>query len=319
MPCKWECKVWADMHLDLGGFAGGEKPDSVLYTRWLQYGVFQPIFRPHAQENIPAEPIFWDEKTKALAKKSIEFRYSLLPYNYNLAFENNQKGLPFMRPLFFEEMDNPELLKVADTYFWGNNLIVSPVLEAGLKEKTIYLPKNNAWFNFHTGEKYEGGKSYTIQLEEDRIPVFARAGSFIPTAEPVQNITKEYSTNMLTVHYFHDMFVTEVEYEMYDDDGITPNAFEKGEFEIVEFEAKYKSGKLELEVESEMGENYSLLESRIVKFVIHGLEKEPYKMKKKGQNPKIEIVEELWNPESKTLEIWLELEAGKESSVKIWP
>ncbi len=306
------------MHSDLGGFAGGETPNPKLYTRWLQYGVFQPIFRPHAQEHIPAEPIFWDEETKALAKKAIELRYSLLPYNYTLAFQNNQKGLPFMRPLFFEEMDNPELLKVSDTYFWGEDLVISPILEDSITQKEVYLPKNNAWFNFHTGKKYEGGKIHKIQLEDDKIPIFVRAGAFIPMSNPVQNISKEYSTQELTVHYYHDIFVTESEYEMYDDDGVTPNAFEKGEYEILEFESKYKNGKLELEIESELGENYSLMESRIVKLVIHGLEKEPYKMKKKGQNPKIEIVEELWNAESKTLEIWLELEAGKESSVKLW-
>ena len=81
-------------HSDLGGFAGGDKIDNELYTRWLQYGVFQPIYRPHAQEQMPAEPVFQEEKTKALAKKSIELRYRLMPYIYNLAFENNQTGKP---------------------------------------------------------------------------------------------------------------------------------------------------------------------------------------------------------------------------------
>ena len=92
----------AYMHSDLGGFAGANLDDE-LYVRWLQYGVFQPIFRTHAQEDVPSEPIFRSDKAKALAKQAIELRYKLLPYNYNLAFENNKDGKPLMRPLFFEE------------------------------------------------------------------------------------------------------------------------------------------------------------------------------------------------------------------------
>ncbi|MGK4566125.1 TIM-barrel domain-containing protein [Flavobacterium sp. 3HN19-14] len=78
------------MHSDLGGFAG-DNVDNELYVRWLQYGVFQPIFRPHAAESVPAEPVFREEKTKQLAKEAIELRYHMLAYNYTLAFDNNQK------------------------------------------------------------------------------------------------------------------------------------------------------------------------------------------------------------------------------------
>ena len=99
-----------DMHSDLGGFAG-DYIDNELYVRWLQYGVFQPIFRPHAQEEVASEVARKDIITKAKAKKQVELRYQLLPYNYTLAFENNQKGTPLMRPLFFEEPENSKLLQ----------------------------------------------------------------------------------------------------------------------------------------------------------------------------------------------------------------
>lgn len=58
-------------HSDLGGFAGGESFDAELYTRWLQYGVFQPVYRPHAQENIAPEPVFHDQQTKDIVRKFI--------------------------------------------------------------------------------------------------------------------------------------------------------------------------------------------------------------------------------------------------------
>ena len=77
------------MHSDLGGFAG-DNLDDELYTRWLQYGVFQPIFRPHAQEEVPSEPIYRSEEALKLSKKAIALRYALLPYNYHLVFNISQ-------------------------------------------------------------------------------------------------------------------------------------------------------------------------------------------------------------------------------------
>jgi alpha-glucosidase (family GH31 glycosyl hydrolase) len=101
----------AFMHSDLGGFAGKNEDDE-LYARWLQYGVFNPIYRPHTGENVPSEPIYRSEKAKNLAKKAIELRYALLPYNYNLVFENHKNGTPLMRPLFFEEPENQNFTRI---------------------------------------------------------------------------------------------------------------------------------------------------------------------------------------------------------------
>ena len=125
------------MHSDLGGFAGANLDDE-LYVRWLQYGVFQPIFRPHAQEEVPSEPVYRSNEALQLSKKAIELRYSLLPYNYNLAFENNRNGLPLMRPLFFYD-DSNELKTISSSYLWGNDILVSPIIEPN---------KKTSWFIF---------------------------------------------------------------------------------------------------------------------------------------------------------------------------
>ena len=155
----------AYMHSDLGGFAG-DLEDNELYTRWLQYGVFQPIFRPHAQEAVASEPVFKNAETKALAKKSIELRYKLLPYNYTLAYQNSNSGLPLMRPLFFEEPENYKLYGISNTYLWGNNFLISPVVEPNVSEKEIYFPATSNWFDFYTGEKYEKGTTATVSFRK---------------------------------------------------------------------------------------------------------------------------------------------------------
>ncbi|RLD66118.1 MAG: glycosyl hydrolase [Bacteroidetes bacterium] len=306
------------MHSDLGGFAGGEKFDSELYTRWLQYGIFQPIFRPHAQEHIPSEPVFQDEKTKNLARESIKLRYSLMPYNYSLAFENNQKGTPFMRPLLFEEQNNEKLITISDTYLWGNNFLISPITEAGLLSKKVYFPKGSTWIDFYNGMTYYGGQEYVIVTEENHIPVFVRGGSFIPMVKPVQS-TKYYSTKELSVHYYYDGIVKTSSSKMYDDDGETPNAFEKGEYELMSFKSELKSDELVINFSSNKGNYKSKPDSRNIKLLIHNLYKKPKKLfvcKEKIKISKSENAKAYWNKDDNILTINFDWES-RDKSIEI--
>lgn len=264
------------MHSDLGGF-GGANLDDELYTRWLQFGVFQPIFRPHAQEEVPSEPVFREFQTKAFAKQSVDLRYKLLPYNYTLAFENNQTGAPFMRPLFFEEPDNPSLGYEDDFYLFGNDLLVAPIVQSGVKDKEVYFPKNNSWFDFHTGKKYQGGKSEMVSIHIDRIPTYVRAGAFIPMAKPMQT-TEEYDANNLILHYYHDESVNKSHGKMYNDDGATHDAFEKGKYEILKFESELGKKGLEIEFEVDKGGDYQFTKKHI-ELVIHNIKKSPKHIK----------------------------------------
>ena len=195
------------MHSDLGGFAGANLDDN-LYTRWLQYGVFQPIFRPHAQEDVPSEPVFRSDKAKKLAKKAIELRYKLLPYNYNLAFENNQKGTPLMRPIFFEE-DDHKLMTNSSTYLWGKDFLITPILKDSVKTKEIYFPKTANWFNFYSDEKVNGGQTKTVEVDKETIPTYVRGGAFIPMTKLVQT-TDDYKGSNLEIHYYFDASVKKV-------------------------------------------------------------------------------------------------------------
>ena len=269
------------MHSDLGGFAGGEVFEPELYTRWLQYGVFQPIFRPHGQEHIAPEPVYHDAKIIAMAKKAIELRYQLIPYNYTLAFENNQLGLPLMRTLFFEEPNNKDLYEVANSYLWGSDFLVSPILKEGVTQKKVYFPKTNHWFDFYTDEKFEGGSSHTVRVIPEHIPVFVRAGAFIPMAKVVQN-TKDYSTAQLELHYYHDPSITKSIGKMYNDDGETPNAFEKGKYELLDFESKFVNNTLEVVFSNTTGENYEST-NREMTLILHNVTSKPKRIKKEGK------------------------------------
>jgi len=199
----------AYMHSDLGGFAG-DYDDAELYIRWLQYGVFQPIFRPHAQEEVPSEPVLKDAETLRITKNAINLRYALLPYNYNLVLENAIHGTPLMRPLFFETALDSVAAVCSDTYFWGRDFLISPVLEKDAKTKMVTVPPMSTWIDFYTNQTLENREVYSRNVEVavhiNSIPTYVRAGAIIPMIEPVQN-TSQYQPEKIIWKFFlhHDI------------------------------------------------------------------------------------------------------------------
>ena len=295
----------AYMHSDLGGFAG-DYFDNELYLRWLQYGVFNPIFRPHAHEDVAAEPVYKDIVTKAKAKKQVELRYQLLPYNYTLAFENNQKGTPLMRPLFFEEPSNVKLQTVCESYLWGNDFLVTPITKSAVTSTEIYFPKNNNWFDFYSNEKYLADTTKMVKVVEDHIPVFVRGGSFIPMIKTIQNTTK-YSLENFDLHFYFDETVANSNGKIYNDDGLTPNDFEKGAYEILNFNSTNKDTILTLKLNTEIGKNYQA-SNKNVSLLIHNI---------KPKRIYIDGKEIIYKTFQEPLQITVSWEKGTSKEIKI--
>jgi len=260
------------MHSDLGGFAG-DYFDNELYLRWLQYGVFNQIFRSHAQEDVASEVAYKDVHTKAKAKKAVELRYQLLPYNYTLAFDNNQKGTPLMRPLFFEEPTNEKLFNEKESYFWGNAFLIKPITKVGVTSTEVYFPKSNNWFDFYSGKKYAAGSTETVAVAETSIPTFVRGGSFVPMIETIQN-TSKYALYNFNLHFYFDDNIKTSSGKLYNDNGETPQAFEKGQFEILNFNGNVNGNvngnTLVLKLTATVGKNYVSTDKNVT-VVVHNL------------------------------------------------
>ena len=263
----------AYMHSDLGGFAG-EYHDNELYLRWLQYGVFQPIFRPHAQELVASEPVYKDILTMQQAKKQVELRYQMLPYNYTLAFKNHRNGTPLMRPLFFDEPDNTKLLGSSESYFWGNDFLVTPVKKPGVNSASVYFPKGSHWYDFFQDYEYNGGSTETVPAPADHIPVYVRGGAFVPLTRIVYQNTEKYSQTDLNIHFYHDPSVATSSGELYLDDGKTPDAYEKGQYELMTFTSKVNDKTITITVNDKLGKNYPKT-TKDYQFYIHNLKKAP--------------------------------------------
>jgi alpha-glucosidase (family GH31 glycosyl hydrolase) len=272
------------MHSDLGGFAGTYR-DPELYIRWLQYGVFQPIYRPHAHEEVPPEPIFWEEETQAIVRRSIQLRYQLLPYNYTLMFENATAGLPLMRPLMFLD-DRPEMEDCLDAFLWGDAFLVAPVTEQGATTRAVPLPRNAVWFDFWTGARHAGGQTIAVPLTLDNTPVFVKAGAFIPMIAPIQNMD-QYDPLDLQVHYYADSSVSNSAGQFYDDDGKSPRAIEQKQYELLRFRSERAAdGTLLLHLDGERHDYPGRPESRTIQFVIHHLGSKPQSIRVDGEKSK---------------------------------
>ena len=146
------------------------------------------VFRPHGS-GIPSEPIFFGEKTQDIVRKFIRLRYEMLPYNYSLAYENTLNGTPLARPVFLDE-STPSASPTLQSYYWGPSLLVAPVTEPGKKTMKILFPKGK-WYNWWTGETYEGQKIHNVALSPETYPLFAKGGSFVPMCPPLFNTDKD--------------------------------------------------------------------------------------------------------------------------------
>jgi oligosaccharide 4-alpha-D-glucosyltransferase len=245
------------IHADAGGFAGGEG-DKELYTRWLQFATFTPVFRPHGTafgnlepgvKDIPSEAAFYDEPYKSIVRNSIQLRYQLLPYNYTLAYEQAKFGKPLVRPLFYYNDADSNLYKTDNQYMWGDAFMIAPVLNKDAGSQDVYLPAG-IWYQFHRDEKIIGGQWIKEKLRLSDIPVFVKAGSFVPTfksSTPVKN-TGEYRGKEIVVKYYPS--TTKTAYTFYDDDGHTRNSLEKGNYELLRFSGEQKNKTIRIQVKS---------------------------------------------------------------------
>lgn len=294
-------------HSDLGGFAGGETFDPELYTRWLQFGTFSPVFRPHAQDNIAPEPIFHADPVKSIARKFIQLRYDMLPYNYSLAFENALYGTPLMRPLAMAYGES-DWFENADSYLWGDGLLVSPVTSANQTVWPTKLPEG-VWFDFFSDTKYQGGQTVNYPLSQDNFPVWVKAGSFMPMADGLSR-TEQFDARKIEMHYWHDNSVNSSSYTYYEDDGKNPASVKKGLYTKLLLNASVDDkAALTLTLDSE-GSYIGMPKQRDITYIVHGLSEKPQSVSLDGRSVPV-----MWDEKGKTLS--LAISCDYQQSVKV--
>lgn len=171
---------------DVGGF--GSNVTAELMSRWIQIGCFSPLFRNHsAKYTRRQEPWEFDEETLQIYRKYVKLRYKLLPYFYDLFWEQTKTGLPIIRPLFLEYPEDFNTREMNDEFMVGKNILVAPVVEQGKRQKMLYLPSGK-WVDYWNHAVYEGGQYIIRDAPLDTCPIFIKQGAILPTYNPMQYV-----------------------------------------------------------------------------------------------------------------------------------
>ena len=245
------------VHSDAGGFAGGEG-DPELYIRWLQMAAYTPVFRPHgtalyavdpAAYSYPSEPALQARPYREKAAAIVANRYRMLPYNYNLAYEQAAFGKPLIAPMYYYYPDDTLAYKAQAQFMWGENLLVAPVLEKNATVKTLYLPAGK-WFMQNHTSTIAGGVWKTDAVTLDEIPVYVKAGSFLPywlTRTPIAT-TQDFTGDSLRMQYYPS--VEKTVYRLFSDDGKDANSIRNSAYELLTFTGQQVGSKLLITIET---------------------------------------------------------------------
>jgi len=266
-----------NFNTDIGGFfcgsyntrGRGTAPQNPqyqeLYVRWMQYGLFCPVFRSHGAD-APREIWQFGKKGEPIydaIERMIRLRYRLIPYLYSTAWQATSADGSYMRPLFSDFAVDRRVWDVADEFMFGRSILAAPILDPQYTEEKIikedamtgwdhkaasdgtpigtvdwtashsatkYLPKGADWYDFWTGSKYRGGQNVTLQTSLDRVPMFVRAGSILPLTPEMQYVG-EQSWDNLEVRLYPG---ADGEFTLYEDEGDNYN-YEHGYYSTITF------------------------------------------------------------------------------------
>ena len=234
-----------------------------LYVRWMQYGLFCPVFRSHGAD-APREIWQFGEKGEPVydaIEEAIRLRYRLIPYLYSTAWQVTSSNDSYMRPLFADFASDKRVWNMTDEFMFGRSILACPIVNPqyteekiirtdamtgwdrkdvrGQKEEgridwtatktaTKYLPKGIDWYDFWTGKRYKGGQTVTLETQLNRVPMFVRAGSIVPMG-PVMQYVGEKKWDKLELRVYPG---ADGSFTLYEDEGDSYN-YEKGAYTLI--------------------------------------------------------------------------------------
>jgi alpha-D-xyloside xylohydrolase len=225
---------------DIGGFAvedhySSQKPEAQaewreLNLRWFQFGAFSPLFRSHGE--FPHREIYEISADDPAMQASMlwydKLRYRLLPYIYTLAADTTLKGGSIMRGLVMDFAPDHLTWDIADEYLFGREFLVAPVTAFQARSRQVYLPASADWYDFNSGTYLKGGQMIEAAAPYERMPLFVRAGSIVPTGPEIMS-TSERADGPIVLHVFTG---ADGQFALYDDDGVS-EAYARGKYSRV--------------------------------------------------------------------------------------
>ena len=292
-----------NFNTDIGGFfcgsyntrGSGSAPQNPqfqeLYVRWMQYGLFCPVFRSHGAD-APREIWQFGKKGEPVydaIEKMIRLRYRLIPYLYSTAWQITSANGSYLRPLFSDFAADKKVWNATDEFMFGRSILAAPIVDPQYTEEKIvkedamtgwdrkdvrgkmedgrsvdwsvsksvvkYLPKGALWYDFWTNKTYKGGQNITFETSFDRVPMFIRAGSILPLGPEMQYVGEKAWDN-LEIRVYPG---ADGDFTLYEDEGDGYN-YEKGIYTTITFHWTNKSRTLT--IGNRKGEYPGMLKTR---------------------------------------------------------
>ncbi len=215
---------------DICGFAHPSSPliDPIRYVRWLQFGVFNPVFRFHSAPGAGSrQPWDYGKRNEEIAVCWLKYRNSIIPYLYSMARKTYETGIPILRGLFFEHPEDKRCYRF-DEYYFGDSMVVAPILDTS-NVREVYLPEGD-WFKQKTGERIQGGKVFTEIVNLADVPVYVRAGGLVLRQGEEVAPAAGFTEHLIIDAYPGAKGTT----ELYEDDGRS-RKYERGNFGTTQF------------------------------------------------------------------------------------
>jgi len=232
---------------DVGGFAG-PRPSPELFVRWVQNGIFHPRFTIHSWKLFfgANEPWMYPS-VFPIVRETMQFRYRLMPYLYNLLVEAAETGHPIMRPLVYAFPEDKNCLEESFDFMLGPSLLVASVVTPLTRFRKVYLPAGQDWVDFYSHKLYKGGQTIRAAAPLSHLPLFVRAGDMIPLGEVVhpQFHTQDDVRQILV---FPNAGAGKGSLVLHEDDGVSLG-YQRGEVTHVTIEAEYSSSELNFSVQ----------------------------------------------------------------------
>ncbi len=263
---------------DIGGYEGGVE-DSELYTRYVQFGTYSPIFRlsSKAGRYYKREPWKWDIFTESIVKDYIRIRHRLIPYIYSEMYKYSKDGINLIKPLYldYEKILDEPLYK--NEYHFGKELFVCPITEP--KDKVMnrvvhrmYLPEGT-WYDFKTGKKFPGGKRYVTFYKDEDYPVYAKSGAIVPMAIlDENNLNSVKPPEKMEIQVFPGVSNN---YDLYEDDGVT-NLYKEGYYIVTNIDYNYRKNNYTLILRPTQGKTGIIPDKRDYKIKFRNTKRPEY-------------------------------------------
>ena len=202
-----------------------------LQARWNQFGAFIPLFRSHGQW--PTREIWNIAPDNHPTYKSFvyydQLRYRLMPYMYSMAAWAHFKDYTLMRALVMDFNGDKEVENIGNQWMFGPALMACPVGYYKARNRSVYFPKQCGWYDFYTGEHYDGGQHLVVDAPYEKIPVFVREGAIIPFG-PAMEWCDEKPAELINLYVYEGQ---DGSFQLYEDEGTNYN-YEKGKYATIE-------------------------------------------------------------------------------------